>query len=100
MWVSLTCPGICLLIIDHPDFWRVKPGEAPLAIKRSARSYQAPDNFPKVYDMWKFSAVLRQIGMQEVNCIRHASTPIIKFKSTNTGVKLDCDVCVNDLGGW
>lgn len=50
--------------------------------------------------MWKFSAVLRQIGMQEVIAIKHASTPIIKFKTTNTGVKLDCDVCVNDLGGW
>jgi hypothetical protein len=96
--LMLTCGW--QLMIDHPDFWRVKPGEVPPAIKRSARSYQAPDNLPKVYDMWKFSAVLRQIGMQEVVCIRHASTPIIKFKTTNTGVKLDCDVCVNDLGGW
>lgn len=50
--------------------------------------------------MWKFTAVLRQIGMSDVNCIRHASTPIIKFKTSKTGIKLDCDVNVNDLGGW
>ena len=53
---------------------------------------------PKVYTMYALESQLRQMGMINTQAIAHAATPIVKFvdEVENT----ECDINVNDLGGW
>lgn len=86
-----------------PDLWRVPPGETPLGKSRSQRSYRPPNTLPGVYDLYRLSGLLRNMGMHGVTTIRGANTPIVKFKVANFDSQtkdLECDINVNDLGGW
>jgi DNA polymerase sigma len=41
---------------------------------------------------------LQDIGMTATEAILHANTPIVKFRYPRAN--LECDINVNDLGGW
>jgi len=47
--------------------------------------------------MDKLASVLRKGGMRNCRVISFATTPIVKFYSPSG---LQCDIGVNDLGGW
>lgn len=86
-----------------PDLWKVAPGEPIPAKNRSQRSYRPPSNLPGVYDLYKVSGILRNMGMDGVIVIRGANTPIVKFKAGSidgSRKDLECDININDLGGW
>ncbi|WWC70744.1 uncharacterized protein I206_104695 [Kwoniella pini CBS 10737] len=53
---------------------------------------------PRCYHTYDLANSLRASGMREVQPIAAASTPIVKFKDTQ-GV-IECDINMNDLGGW
>lgn len=49
--------------------------------------------------------MLRNMGMRDVQPIRGANTPIVKFTVGDSGnmsssKRLECDININDLGGW
>lgn len=46
-------------------------------------------------------SILVKGGMQYVQRISWATTPIVKFRiPSSDGIDLHCDINVNDLGGW
>ncbi|ORY28462.1 hypothetical protein BCR39DRAFT_202078 [Naematelia encephala] len=89
-----------LVVIDkderqgyRPDLWKVPP----------TRHFSKDDQsgygkLPPVYNLRSVARVLWSIGMVDCLPIVHASTPIIKFKDASNGQ--ECDLNVNDLGGW
>lgn len=86
-----------------PDLWKVPPGAIPPPKGKSARSYRPPADLPAVYDLYRLSGLLKNMGMRDVTVIRGANTPIVKFTvgdSQNAPARLDCDININDLGGW
>ena len=51
-----------------------------------------------MYDLRAVVPLLRRAAFTDVQGIFHATTPIVKFRDQRAG--LDCDINVNDLGGW
>lgn len=87
--------------LDTPDLWKVPPGQTPPKGKSAA--YRPPSGLPPVYDLYKVTHMLKNMGMRDVMPIRGANTPIVKFTvadSGNTFKRLECDININDLGGW
>ena len=83
------------LRLDHPALWRTPPSgpswhnDPPLA----------PLQVPRVYNTRILANALVRYGMLEAQPIPSANTPIVKFKEHGS-YALDCDININDLGGW
>ncbi|WVW84643.1 hypothetical protein I302_106677 [Kwoniella bestiolae CBS 10118] len=99
-----------LVILDRaqlrgyePSLWR-QPADGtansnPTRAMNGRRSVPPPiSELPRCYYTYDLASCLREAGMREVQPIPSASTPIVKFKDP-TG-KMECDINVNDLGGW
>lgn len=80
----------------HPSLWTEESN--PLASSRSIRLTKPPVNVSQVYDLRAVVPLLRRSGFTEVVGIYNATTPIAKFRDPMG--KFDCDINVNDLGGW
>ncbi|EIW66756.1 hypothetical protein TREMEDRAFT_34518 [Tremella mesenterica DSM 1558] len=80
-----------------PSLWRSPPDpEKPAkSTSRKTRIPLIPD-LPDIYDLTKLSRKLSANGMTDIEIIRFATCPIIKF----THGEFKCDINVNDLGGW
>ncbi|WVQ65803.1 uncharacterized protein L199_003981 [Kwoniella botswanensis] len=97
-----------LVILDRaqlrgyePSLWRqssddTSSNRVPSSGRRSVPP--AIRELPRCYYTYDLANCLRDAGMREVQPIPGASTPIVKFKDP-TG-KMECDINVNDLGGW
>ncbi|OCF54937.1 hypothetical protein L486_07593 [Kwoniella mangroviensis CBS 10435] len=97
-----------LVILDRaqlrgyePSLWRqssddTSSNRVPSSGRRSVPP--AIRELPRCYYTYDLANCLRDSGMREVQPIPGASTPIVKFKDP-TG-KMECDINVNDLGGW
>ncbi|OCF43574.1 hypothetical protein I317_02592 [Kwoniella heveanensis CBS 569] len=85
----------------HPSLWRQPPDTPSLPSNGNARrNVPTPiQGLPQVYHTYALATCLRNAGMQEVQPIPGASTPIVKFKATGSEA-LECDINANDLGGW
>lgn len=90
--------GVIYLTADTPGFWSVPP-EEPLPKDRKGKSKTKlhPLNVPTVYNMRRLADYLRAGGMNNVQPVSFATTPIVKFQ---TWSNIQCDITVNDLGGW
>lgn len=51
-----------------------------------------------MHDIRQLVIILRQNGYRDVQGIPAATTPIVKFR--DAAGDFDCDINVNDLGGW
>ncbi|WRT67792.1 uncharacterized protein IL334_004766 [Kwoniella shivajii] len=96
-----------LVILDRaqlkgyePSLWRQQPGSGPISKDYSGRRSVplAINTLPRCYHTYTLADCLRRAGMQAVQPIPGASTPIVKFMDPQG--KLECDINVNDLGGW
>lgn len=84
---------------DHPSLWRIPPSEGTKV--SSPRSIEANSKLDAIYDLRNVVRVLRQQGFRDVIGIYGASTPIVKFKTdAPDGGSMECDLNINDLGGW
>lgn len=82
---------------DHPNLWRVS-GVRPNAQHSSNQRLQPDPKVPQLYDVeWLARFMRNSAGMLYPKSIP-ATTPIVKFQVRNTD--LECDINVNDLGGW
>ena len=79
--------------------WNTPPGE-PLIPRRRRTPGPRPAfrQLPRVYKLRDLASELSELGMRGAQAILGASTPIVKFTDESHGV--ECDVNVNDLGGW
>lgn len=76
-----------------PPFWRDTPRDSRQPVTH--RPY-----LPPVYNMNRLKELLSELD-PDAKAIPWANTPIVKFSAvTGVGQTLDCDICVNDLGGW
>ena len=82
---------------DEPSLWRVPPG-GPTSKLGSRNNLPPIQGVPRVYHLYKLADALRSAGMDMVQPVVHASAPIVKFRDPVTGK--NCDLNVNDLGGW
>jgi hypothetical protein len=79
--------------------WRTPPGQTPApVIGHQRRVKPFNDALPRPYHLWTLARFLKDAGMTRVNPIVGASTPIIKFEDPQGPTQ--CDLNVNDLGGW
>jgi hypothetical protein len=86
-----------LMHLDHPDLWPEPSNED--GRRSNPRRYRPPPkNLSAIHDIRQLATILRQDGYRDVQGIPAASTPIVKFRDANGG--FDCDINVNDLGGW
>ena len=84
---------------DAPPVWQIPSGQkpppttAPLGLGKTFNTALS-----RAYHLKTLTSVLLDAGMTSAEYITGASTPIVKF-SDPTGLK-ECDLSVNDLGGW
>ncbi|ORX40051.1 hypothetical protein BD324DRAFT_679114 [Kockovaella imperatae] len=99
-----------LVILDHdmpygyePSLWRVGSETRLNPTQNQSRMVRAPiQALPPVYNLRRLHDVIGELGMINIYCIHAASTPIVKFTDRG-GISRkvwDCDINVNDLGGW
>ena len=94
MRLKLTAP-------DTPDVWRSPPGtETELVPSRRRGPVEHIRSLPQVYRLWDLAGALTRNGLRNAVAITGATTPIVKFKSIDGDGILECDLNVNDLGGW
>ncbi|WVO12553.1 hypothetical protein L204_100156 [Cryptococcus depauperatus] len=96
--VDLTVLDRELLHGYAPKLWRRLPDESAQNPVDYRRDYIPPpiEGLPGVYDTYNMQDTLVAAGFEHVETIAAASTPINKFIYQN----LQCDLNVNDLGGW
>jgi hypothetical protein len=96
-------PLSLLTAADEPSLWTTPPGQKDAQHNGSGVSGRAPalprPNLPPIYDLRSLVGVLRRMGMSNVFGIYNASTPIVKFVPPGEE-REECDINVNDLGGW
>lgn len=90
-----TASGPTAYTLDHPDLWNESAGSS----SNTGRGYKplSPKLSP-VHDIRQLVNILRQMDYRDVQGIPGATTPIVKFRDPSHG--FDCDLNVNDLGGW
>ncbi|WVR06353.1 hypothetical protein IAU60_003384 [Kwoniella sp. DSM 27419] len=82
-----------------PSLWRTPPETTPAKSTSRSRVPQRIGELPDLYHTYTLANCLRAAYQREVQPIPAASTPIVKFVDSGSEA-LDCDINVNDLGGW
>ena len=89
-----------LISSDHPSLWKGSTSEG--TVTSSSKRYDFNPKLDPIYDLHNVVMQLRRAGYRDVIGIYGATTPIAKFKagSLASGDEKECDLNVNDLGGW
>lgn len=81
-----------LLTEDHPSLWQTNAvGDKYEAMRQTVKSKRS------LYNVYFLKQKLQEIaGVSQCQTVRGASVPIVKFKYRG----IECDINVNDMGGW